>query len=77
MTRKFLQIDRPLLWRRSFVGLGLVMVFSASANMSEERFAQPIFLSVSSFSGTAWARRLIPMHAGGLIIDGRRRPGCF
>src|SRR6267142_4642006 len=39
MTRKFLQIDRPLLVTTLLLlGLGLVMVFSASANMSEERF---------------------------------------
>jgi cell division protein FtsW len=39
VTRKFLQIDRPLLISTLLLlGLGLVMVFSASANMSEERF---------------------------------------
>src|SRR5438132_1359066 len=39
MTRKFLQVDRPLLVATLLLlGLGLVMVFSASANMSEERF---------------------------------------
>jgi cell division protein FtsW len=39
MKRKFLQIDRPLLAATLLLlGLGLVMVFSASANMSEERF---------------------------------------
>src|SRR5262245_29775832 len=39
MKRKFLQLDRPLLMATLLLlGLGLVMVFSASANMSEERF---------------------------------------
>jgi cell division protein FtsW len=39
MKRRFLQIDRPLLAATLLLlGLGLVMVFSASANMSEQRF---------------------------------------
>src|SRR6266850_1004434 len=39
MKRRFLQIDRPLLASTLLLlGLGLVMVFSASANMSEQRF---------------------------------------
>src|ERR1700687_5687356 len=39
MSRKLLQIDRPLLVTTLLLlGLGLVMVFSASANMSEQRF---------------------------------------
>src|SRR5262245_11335610 len=39
MKRGFLQIDRPLLLATLLLlGLGLVMVFSASAGMSEQRF---------------------------------------
>ena len=39
MRRKFIQMDRPLVIATLLLlGLGLVMVFSASANMSEERF---------------------------------------
>src|SRR5258706_14330521 len=39
MKRRFLKIDRPLLAATLLLlGLGLVMVFSASANMSEERY---------------------------------------
>ncbi len=39
MKGNFLQVDRPLLVATFLLlGLGLVMVFSASANMSEQRF---------------------------------------
>src|SRR5882672_11010170 len=39
MRKKFFQIDRPLLAATLLLlGLGLVMVFSASANMSEQRY---------------------------------------